>query len=158
MTSSTFTTAAEIEEAYVHLIQSCRRSLCLFTHDLEPRWLGSEPVVDAIKTFALSGTRVEVRITAFDISAAVSDGHRLLDLARRLSSRVKIKIPDQRHRDRIDAFGIADEHGAMRRPLASRFDGVLALDDGRRARELQADFDEVWALASSDPNLRALTL
>ena len=144
--------------AYRRMLDESRREFCAFTRDLEPRWLGDDDVLESLKAFALRSPRARIRLTTLDVRPAVHDGHRLLELARRLSSKIEIRVPDARHHDIASAYAVADGCRLLYRPLATRAEGVWLDEAPRRARERLHEFEEVWALAATDPELRALDI
>lgn len=158
MNDSALRTGDDLRAAYVSLLSTARREFCAFTRDLEIRWLGADPVIDAMRAFALRSPQSRIRITTLEVRPPVRDGHRLLALAQRLSSKIELRVPDRQHRDEVHGYAVADRQGFIYRPLADRLDGEWSVDAPRRARERGKGFDEVWATAAPDPNLRAVSL
>lgn len=143
-------------EAAVRLAQKARRSLAIFTRDLEPEILDNHEFLEAVKRLALGGRYVKVRILIVDSTRAVKEGHRLVELARRLSSLVELRKPSTDFLDRPEAYVIADNSGILYRPIATRYEGIFGEHDPPRAREMLREFDRIWQQSHADTEMRRL--
>lgn len=140
------------------LMQQARRSLCLYSPDLES-WLYNHAVVqDACRTFLLKSQHHCLRILLRDSSNAVSNGHQLLTLARRLTSNLQIRKLHPDYPAEEIAFLIADDRGLLLRPEPDQYAGYALYNDPGRARLRQSQFDQAWECSTPDPNLRSFLL
>lgn len=149
------------EQARSHalaLMQQARRTLCLYSPDLEPWLYNHSSIAQACTQFLLSRRHSELRILVRDSSRAVRDGHRLIALSRKLSSQVQIRrchvdypVPD-------GAFLLADDQGLLMRPEPDQFGGYAKYQDAARVRQLQRQFDQTWDTSIPDPDLRSFLL
>lgn len=140
------------------LMQQARRSLCLYSPDLEA-WLYNHAVVqDACRAFLLDNPHNRLRILLRDSSKVVRNGHRLLALARRLSSNLQIRKLHPDYPAEEIAFVVADDRGLLIRPELDRYAGYALYNDPGRARLRQSQFDQAWECSTLDPNLRSFLL
>ncbi|MBF7731496.1 DUF7931 domain-containing protein [Pseudomonas sp. N040] len=140
------------------LLLQARRSLCLYTPDLES-WLYNHAVVqDACRAFLLGKPHNRLRILLRDSSKAVRNGHRLLTLARRLSSNLQIRKLHPDYPAEAIAFVVADDRGLLLRPEPDQYAGYALYNDPGRARLRQAQFDQAWDCSTLDPDLRSFLL
>ena len=144
--------------AAVRVAALARRSLALFTRDLEPQLYNEELFLAEVRRIAISGRYARVRVLVQDSARAVREGHRLVELARRLSSFIEIRKPHADHASLIETFLVADERALLYRKEADRFEGYADLDAPAEARRLLRTFDEIWGRATPDPELRRLGL
>ncbi|HEX7029497.1 MAG TPA: hypothetical protein VF254_02785 [Gammaproteobacteria bacterium] len=151
-------TAADNRAAALEIARLARRQLSIFSRDLEPQAFDTAEFLDAVKNLALSGSKASVRILLIDATRATKDGHRLVELARRLSSFVEIRKPHRDYLDMAEAFMIADERGLLYRALATRWEGVVDPDDPLQARERLKLFNDIWQRSHSDPETRQLRI
>lgn len=149
-------TREEIRAASVHLVAHARRTVHIYSRDLDPQLYDNDEFLDALRRFAISHRRAEVRIIVQDAGPAVRDGHRLIGLAQRLSSRIGIREPGPQHREYNAAFLVTDARGVIYRELGDRFDALASEDDRPRARQLIRYHDEVWEFGRTNPNIRVL--
>lgn len=147
-----------IRRASTELARQARRELVIFSRDLDPRYYDDQPFLGEIQRLALERPQLPVRALVMEPRAPISQGHRLIELARRLSSRIQIRKVGADDRDRIDAFLVADRRGYCLRPLADQREAFHAPDSPAEARRLCADFERMWELAEPDTELRRLHL
>jgi hypothetical protein len=148
--------ADDNREAAVELARGASRHLAIFTQDLEPLILDQADFVSAVKELALKSKFSRIRILVKDSNRAVKEGHRLMNLAQRLSSYIEVRRLSGDYANIAEAFIIADERGLLYRPLASRFEGIADTNDPFQAREKLHQFDEMWERSDPDPELRRL--
>jgi hypothetical protein len=146
----------EVVDAVRDLARQARRSLHIYTRDLEPRVYDNREFLDAVTALATSSPHVQIRILLQNPERIVKEGHRLIELSRRLTSYIEIRTPHPDYKEYNQAFLIADETGVLRRPHADRYEGALNYNDTLQARELVKFFTEVWEKSETDPQLRRL--
>nr|WP_312230188.1 histone acetyltransferase HPA2 [Pseudomonas sp.] len=149
------------EQARSHalaLMQQARRTLCLYSPDLEPWLYHHGSIYQACTDFLLRHRHSSLRILVCDSSRAVRDGHRLIALSRKLPSHLHIRRchPDYPAPD--GAYLLADDQGLLMRPEADQFAGYAKYQDPARVRQLQHQFDQVWDTSILDPDLRSFLL
>lgn len=140
------------------LIQQARRSLCLYTPDLEPWLYDQRTLAQACSQFLRSHPRNRLRILLRDSRRVVGDGHALLRLARQFTSNCSIRKlhPDYPAAD--IAFLLADECGLLLRPSPMLPNGQAHYTAAARVRALQRQFDQSWDTSQGDPDLRSFLL
>ena len=150
--------AGDLRDATLELIHSARHELCIYTRDLEPPLYDEHALIEAIRHVALSGRGAYVRVLVQDTGRAVRDGHRLLDLAQRLSSIVHLRRPGLEDQQYPSAFLLTDNGGYFFRTFGDRFEGEGDLYYPPRRDELKRYFDEAWERAEQPQELRRLSL
>jgi hypothetical protein len=93
-----------------------------------------------------------------DGRSAVQSGNRLIELARRLSSRIQIRRPPVEHRDFAATFLLADDSGYLQRPFHDRYEGTASFNKPDTNRRLKQSFMEVWEHSQPDAEMRRLHL
>lgn len=147
----------DVRRAVRALILTARREIALLSTALEPAVYDDAVLLEAIGALARRrGARVRVLIR--EPRTVVTRGHRLVELARRLSSSVELRRPHPEHRDGTEQILIADESGVLFRPDETRFEGRMAPNAPAEARRRLRTFEEWWALAEPDPELQRLHL
>ena len=142
----------------VRVARAANRSLALFTRDLEPQTYDTEAFLAEVRRVALAGRYARVRVLVQDSARAAREGHRLVELARRLSTYIELRKPHDDHRNLIESFLVADERAVLYRKEADRFEGYADLDNPLEARRLLRTFDEIWQRANPDSEMRRLGL
>ena len=138
------------------MISQARRKLTMFTRDLDPRVFDREPIYQAVKDLATYSRFSEVRVLLVDPDRVIKEGHRLITLARRLSSYIQIRKVGSDYQYICSSFIVVDDKAYIYRSLATQYDAVVNFNEPNRARELLRQFTDVWEYSAPDPNLRVL--
>jgi len=144
--------------ALAALIRRCRNGLSLRLPALDTL-CGDDLVVQALRELALSSDRVRIRLLYDDHNRATARGHRLVPLARRLPSRLTLRLSHPEDRDDTLCFAVADHSllfdcGGWPRPDNARLFHDRRSLAARRGRL----FDEHWERGRVDAELRQLHL
>ncbi|MFC0679252.1 GNAT family N-acetyltransferase [Lysobacter korlensis] len=137
------------------LIAGTRRTLRIYSRELDSGLLDSSDVVGALRRLAVRGG--ETRILLQDPDAPRRALAPLIGLSQRLPSSFLFRAVE----DPVDlaypsAFAVNDADGWYFRPLGHRIDGEGRIDSGPRARELRNSFDPVWERSRICTEFRAL--
>lgn len=147
-----------LREVSLSLATQARHSLDIVTRHLDPAIYDSEAFVTAVKSLILNSRRARVRIMVLDSGPLLHHGHRLVDVAQRLSSYVALRVPGPEHKDFNEAWLVADNTGYAHRRYSDRFEAIANFNDRRQAGALTSRLDELWNHALADPNFRRLHL
>jgi hypothetical protein len=140
------------------LAEQARRELLIFSGDLDPDYYDQAPFVEAVRRLCLGSPGLAVRILLADPRAVALRGHRLVALARQLTSKIAIRRLSEDFKDRLDAFLVADGRGYCLRRQAGTPEAVADLDGSPQARLLRAEFEQMWEHGDVDSELRRLVL
>jgi len=151
-------TSVALADACIDLFGNATREIVIMSRDLDPMVFDSLETSDALKRFLLSSRRARLRILVKDPESVARRGHRVVDLAQRLTSFVQIRVPAPEFRGQNSAFVIVDGTGVVFRDHASRFEGTVSFNDRHLARELLHQFDEMWETSLSARSLRRMSL
>lgn len=132
--------------------------LDLLTRDLDAPVYDQSPFLDAVARLARSHPRARIRILTEDVSRAVAHGHRIIDLARHLSSFIQIRRLHADDSGGAHCFLLADNRGLLQRPLASRFEGNVHFNAPQEVRHLDQAFERMWERSQPISELRRLHL
>lgn len=147
-----------IRDTSAELASRARRELLLLSRRLDPELYDHRPFLDAVERLALARPNLAVRILVFDPRGASQSGHRLVELTRRLTSRIAIRRVGEDDQDRLDAFLIGDERDSLRRQAADAWEAVADFDNPLAARRLRTDFESLWERSDADPEFRRLLI
>jgi predicted GNAT family N-acyltransferase len=143
----------------IDVLRTARHRIGLVSAALDPSLLDDDAVVALVKRVAMSGRGARVQILVEDITPALQAGHRLIDLAQRLSSLIEIRRANHRDDPEFGPAIVLSDGGAwLRRPDPHRFDGEAHLADRPRAREMWLGFERAWERAAAETAIRSLKL
>ena len=144
--------------AALSMTQQTQHTLRITSRDLDATIYDNDEFIQAAKDMALRSRRAKLYILINTADPAVKNGHRLIDLCRRLTSFIEIRVQGKRFFDYNEATLIADESGYIRRRLAERYETEADFFSPRTAREMIKEFDNMWEESVEDPNLRRLSI
>ena len=91
-----------------------------------------------------------------DGRSAVQNGHRLIELSRRLSSRIEIRRPADEYLDFNETFLLADDCGYLHRTRDTRYEGTASFNNPAATLRLKRYFMEAWECSQPDVEMRRL--
>lgn len=140
------------------LAQQAKRSLLIISRDLDPAVYDNEPFCTAVSQLLRGNRKAQMRIVLHNVDSLIKQGHRLLDLAQRLSSFIQIRTLHPRHAQFNEAFMLADDRGVIHRRQSDLYQGEVFFNNPALAKSLQAQFTDLWEHGQSNPNLRRLSI
>lgn len=154
-------TSASLSAAVLQLIAESRSDFAIYTRDLDPQILNTSAAIDALRTLALrpsNSASGQIRILVQNTQRAVSDGHRLIELSRRLPDAFNFRCPVAEDLHFAGAFLINDRFGYIERRFGDRFEYVGDLYGIAEHARFKRYFDEVWERSMPASELRRLSL
>jgi len=142
----------------IALAHQAKRSIDIFTHDLDKRVFDDSDFVEAVKYLVIGHNRAQLRVLVQDSSRATKQGHRLFNLGQEITSKIKFHKPDDEFMNTSDTYLLVDGTGLLLRRQYERYRGIANFNDPKLARELQAHFDRAWDSSEPDPYLRRLSI
>lgn len=137
-------TSQDNADATHALISQAGRNIDIYTHELDPKVYNQSACIDAIKSFVLLNSSAQIRILIRNPNRTIQSGHRLITLARHLSSYIAIRVIHEDYSSLPDAFLIVDQRGILHLMEGDRYDGLCNFNNPRQAVELSHRFTEVW--------------
>jgi len=149
-------TREENRLASQHMAAQARNTICIASRDLDAAIYDTQEFCDGVRHLATSNRAARIQIMVWDTSRIINDGHRLVELMRRLTSFIDIKTPARQHTDYNEALLVVDETAYIHRELADRFEADANFNARREATHYAKQFKEMWDYGLHDPNLRRL--
>lgn len=139
-------------------LAEARRELIIYSHYLDAVYFDTPDIAAALSAFSRRAPAARIRILIHSSNLMVSRGHRLLELARRLSSKVTIRLVDPAFDTPDSCFVAWDQSGYWQLPEYREAEGSLHAGDPVPAKRLFHEFELLWQHAHADPELRELRL
>ncbi len=144
--------------AAVELVTQAKRKLSIISQELDPKVYDQPDFLEALRQMALKNRFVEVRILVTEPELIVRRGHKLIDLAGKISSFIELRKVSVRYKTFNEAVLIADEVGYLYRESMERYKGKVNFNSRRESKHLLDVFNEMWETAKPDPNLRKVVI
>lgn len=148
----------DFRSSCTRMVAQANKTLNLISPDLEPLIYDQAPFISAVKRLALKSRVARIRIIVQDNSLVRQQGHRLIELAQRLTSTIELRKPDRAYREYTESFLLVDDCGYLHRQLADRYAATACFNDRLQASQLGAVFNEAWERAEPDIELVRLHL
>lgn len=146
----------ENRAAALALAQQAKKSLHIFSHDLDAMVYDNSEFLEAAKNLAIAHKHSFIHIIIHDSRKIVQQSHRLVELSRRLSSSIHIRKTPTELKSHTEAFCIADETAILRRVLDNRYEGYVNFYDRLECKNILDFFKIAWEKSTPDPELRRL--
>jgi predicted GNAT family N-acyltransferase len=134
------------------------RTLRIYSQTLDHALFDRDEVAEALSAFVRRGPPARLLILIHSSGAIISRGHRLLELARRLDSKVEIRTVPGELADDNHSCVITDERGFFLLPDHQEYQAFANRYDPVQAARLAERFDYLWERSETDPELRVLRL
>ncbi len=151
-------TRAALAQVSLALATQARRTLDIVSRHLDAPLYDNEAFAVAVKHLALSHRSARIRLLILDPQPLLGQGHRLIELATRLTSFIEIRTPSPQHCSFNEALLIADNQGYVRRQFADRYEAEVDFCSRQRAAALTERFEQMWQRGQLDANFRRLHL
>jgi hypothetical protein len=152
------TTREENRVATYTLVQQAKRTIHIFSHQLDPLIYGEKRLVDAIAQLAIRSRHSKIHILVKETQAMTKNGHRIIEIARRVSSNIQIRKVNEDYQNIAYAFCAVDEIGLIYQKVATRYEANLDFHASKEARTLIKKFNEIWRKSSPEPMLKHLNI
>lgn len=153
-------TIEEYKNTTLSLAQQARKSIDIFTQDLEPEIYSNNEFEQSIFTLSKRHPDTRIRILVQDSASAIQKGHWLIKLSQRLTSSVFIHKPSFKYRDESCAFMIVDNIGLIHRTVATSMvhKATANFYSPRPAAKLSDFFQPIWEHSNPDIQTRRIFL
>lgn len=140
------------------MLAQTRRELAVVSRRLDPDVYEDPEVLEALRQLALRSRYSRIRLLVAEPDSVVARDHRVLELARKHSAFIELRVPAEEDAQFNDVWLLADTAGLIRRPLATRFQGIANFNDPPRVSELRRRFDTLWDRAERSSEFLRLHL
>lgn len=153
-----FSTPTAYKQHTINMLNQAEHKVKILSHHLDSAIFDNEEIRDAISKLARKNRRSEICLLVVDERPLVSQTHRLIDLMRRLSSRISLKIINEAYPYNNSAMVLVDRYGVIYQKDNAVYDGFANFNDAGRVKQLSETFDHLWSNAVDSIEIRQLKL
>ena len=150
--------ASDQAAGVLEVLRTARRIVRILSNELDPMIFDSPAVADELSRVARQGRQCEVRILLKQSHNLARRTHCIGSLHRRLPSSVRILKPVAVPEDLAANYVLADDCGVFFMPMEEDKIAFMNPDDRALVKNLTLQFDDMWARAEQDPELRLMPL
>ena len=162
MSNNEFVTGIEyprpFDEYAVSLCENASRYVCILSPQLDHAAFDNNALVDVLSALARRSRQTQVRILISDSRPVITQGHRLLQLAKRLPSTVHMRKLEGHPQWNNETVVVRDRDGVLYKPGDSDHNAFYEPNSRASTRRHLELFDELWRFSIEDTELRSLTL
>lgn len=149
---------SECAEGLLTILAEPSRVVRIYSQNLDHSLFDRVDVIEALSVFVRHGPPARLQVLIHSSSGIVSRGHQLLELARRLDSKIDIRrVPAELATDRHSCV-VIDERGYFLLPDHIEYQALTNAYDPVQAERLAERFRYLWDRSETDPELRVLRL
>lgn len=133
------------------------KDLRLFSDALDGRLWGGNDIADAFRGFLLRSEYSRLRILVNNVQSALHNSPRLVELARRLTSRVELRQPpEERRQNYRGELLIADRSAMLERREPAALGAKFLSQEPSETQVQISSFDELWDQSEPSEEMRSL--
>ena len=145
-------------DAVIKLVRSARDQIVIVSRYLDPTIFNNGTISQAIAQRARRASHTRIRILVHDTSPIVKNGHLMLELSQRISSKIEIRTICDDYAQFNQSFLVADGTGFMHNLKSDLYEGEVNFNDIERSKELVETFNEIWEISAQDTAIRRLCI
>ena len=142
----------------LELAQSARRNIRIYSSLLDPEVFDTPEMASALTSLARRGRHSDIRIIINDAKPIAHRGHRLLNLSRRLSSTVHMRVVEEHPELPEATIVVRDNNGVLYKPDDRGRSGFYEPDSRASTKKFITQFDHLWNWGKVDRRLQLLRL
>ena len=138
-------------DVFLDMLKQAHQELIIFSHSFDGQLYDTSEWIEALRQLALNNKHTQTRILIQEMDHLIKNGHRIIELSRRLPTSIEIRKANSRFENVNTNFYVIDQHGVIMRNDAYRYDAKVDYHDPRLARDLLKQFNEMWE--QSEPSM-----
>ena len=151
-------TLTDTQQHVLSMAGQARHRLQLFSPTLNHRLYDDITLAATISQQVRDNRRMRVQILLNDPSACVARGHRLVDLAQKLSSYIEIRRTCNEYQHLVCDYLLADKTGYIFRKSAEQFAAEIDYHSPLKTDNYVKQFMEIWEMSTREQEFLRLYL
>ncbi len=149
--------ADEITQAVLQQTADTLQTIKIFSHDLEKDIYNNDAFRAALLKLSQGNRHAAIQILVNDISTALHEGHKLINLAQQIPSALTIKDTPVDYQGLNVSFILFDKDRFIFKPDKSN-NMAIQSDCKSRANKLTEFFNSAWEYAEQNPHSKRLSI
>ncbi len=145
--------------AAIHkLASSAVHSINILSRSLNHQVFDRADILEAMHKFIQKSRHSGIQILLYDGTNIIKNGHRLLNLADRVPSKITFRKLPKECTVYNESFMTADGKGFLHNPQSDRYEGSVNFNDITRCSELDKIFTDYWHQSEPIADLRRVSI
>jgi predicted GNAT family N-acyltransferase len=148
----------EFRQVIVEMCKQAVHSLRILSPVLDHKLFDNDELMEICSALARRNRYTEIQILLYDPHRVIKNGHALLEISRRLSSSISIKLVHPELRQLNHEYILVDGEGIIHRQDSEAYEGSANFRDVTENNRFGRQFRSRWESGLFDPNLRRLKI
>ena len=148
----------EFRNMALAMSEQAAQTIRLHSPLLDHKLYDNDTLASVLSGLARRNRHTSIKVLLYDPHRVVKNGHRLVELSRRLPSSMSIRIVHPDYRQLNHEYLLADTTGVIYRLDYETYEGYANFKDITEANRLHREFNRAWDTSTTDPNLRQLRI
>jgi hypothetical protein len=131
-------------DTLMQLVQQAKYSVDIFCHDFDGNLYNTSEMTALLKNFVISNRQATLRILLKEPQVLIKYGHHIIELRRRLTSRIHIHQISSDYDEYHQTLVLVDNSGFIYRPYSDRYEGIASLNDPIKVKSERVFFNKAW--------------
>jgi hypothetical protein len=140
------------------LANSAVLNINIISRSLNHQIFDRSDIVETFSKFVRKNRNTSVRIILFDSANVIKFGHRLINLADKVPSKISIRKLPKEYSYYNESLVTADSKGFLHNPQSDRYEGSVSFNDHIRCAELDKTFTDHWHQSEVPLDLRRVSI
>lgn len=140
------------------LAEQTQLNLRIYSPWLDHALYDNEQLYQTISRLARKNRHTQIRILIWNSHRMVKNGHALLEISRKLSSSIRIRLVHEDYRQMNHEYLLADDSGILYRLDFEIYEGYANYMDKSEVNRLGREFQRAWDSSYEDPDLRQMRI
>lgn len=143
-------------DAILKLVSAAQHQIAIVSRHLDPLVFNNEEFSQATLMLARRARYSNIRILVHDPNPIIKNGHRVLELTQRISSKIEIRKICENYSQFNQSFLVADNIAYIHNIKSDLYDAEVNFKDKDKSKELMETFKNIWEQSTQDTTLRRL--
>ncbi len=154
----TVDTCTGLRSHIINMVSQATQTIKITSRKMDARLTNNSDFLNAVRSCIVGHSNFDFKILIYQLDEFLSENHQILELSRRLSSRITIRVLKKEYHHHNDEVILVDDTGIIYRELSDRYDSVIEYNNKRKNLELTRQFNENWEHGVRDNNLYRLNI
>ncbi len=154
----TVDTSTGLRSHIINMVSQASQTIKITSRKMDARLTNNSDFLNAARSCIVGNSNFDFKILIYSIDEFLTEKHQILDLSRRLSSCITIRVLNKEYHHLNNDVTLVDDTGVIYRELSDRYESVIEYNNKRRNLELTRQFNEAWEHGVRDSNLYRLNI
>ncbi len=154
----TFDSCQENQQLVYDMLASARRHIRLYTADLEAMTYSHRQCIALLENAIRSNPAIKIQVIICQPRFAVSKQHLWIEFARRFTSFVEVRQPEEKYCKYGGSILLIDNKSYLKKRDTSRFSGIVNRADPLYCQQIIKEFTVIWESAETAQEFRRLNI